>query len=287
MNPRIFPLGALFFVMLFSSNPGGAQDPSSSVLVRTSAITWDGALDTGPALAPTEKLSVFHAAMPQKLRPFSMFGFDAHAGIGGIGFDVATPLARKFSLRVGSDFFGYSTTFKDQGANVTGNLRMRSGHGSLDWFPFRGRFRISPLVVFANNNRVQASALIPAGDTINLGGQDYISSLADPLHGGGSVDFRRVSPGLTLGLGNIIPRVGNHFSAPVEAGFYYVGQPGLKVNFSGSACYPGLPETIGCMPANQDPGFQQNLAAFIARNRNNLSYVSFYPIFSAGIGYAF
>jgi hypothetical protein len=238
-------------------------------------------------------LSVFAAlpgsspVLPWTIRPFSRIGFDAHVGLGGIGFDVATPVSRRFNIRAGSDFFAYSTTFQDQGATVAANLRMRSGHASLDWFPFRGRFRLSPLVVFANNNRAKATALVPPGSTITLNGQDYISSLTDPLHGGGAVDFRKASPGFTLGLGNVIPRTSNHLSVPVEAGFYYVGQPGLKVNFTGSACDPTLPPEVACEAVDQDSGFQQNLAAFIARNHHNLSYASFFPIFSVGFGYAF
>jgi hypothetical protein len=88
-------------------------------------------------------------------------------------------------------------------------------------------------------------------------------------------------------MGNVIARTRHHLSIPIEAGFYYVGQPGLKVNFTGSACDPTQPAAIGCESVDQDPGFQQNLAAFIARNNHNLSYASFFPIFSAGVGYAF
>ena len=142
-------------------------------------------------------------------------------------------------------------------------------------------------MVFANNNRVQASALIPSGSTVTLNGQDYISSFADPLHGSGSVEFRRVSPGLTLGFGNVVSHTGSHFSVPVEVGFYYVGQLGLKVNFSGSACDPTQPPTVGCQSVNRDASFQQNLTSFIARNNNNLSYAAFFPIFSVGFGYTF
>src|ERR1700677_4185825 len=163
--------------------------------------------------------------LPWTIRPFSWIGFDSHAGLGGIGFDVATPLSRRFNIRAGSDFFGYSTSFQDQGANVATNVRMRWGHASLDWFPFGGRFRLSPLAVFANNNQAKATALIPSGSTITLHGQDYISSFTDPLHGGGSVDFRKASPGLTRGMGNVIARTRHHLSFPIEAGFYYVGQP--------------------------------------------------------------
>jgi hypothetical protein len=204
-----------------------------------------------------------------------------------LGFDVATPVLRHFNARAGAGFFGYPIAFQDQGANVAINLRMRSGHASLDWYPVGGRFRLSPLLVFANNNRVQATALIPAGNTVTLNGQDYISSLSDPLHGAGSIDFRKTSPGFSLGWGNIVSRTGGHFSFPLEAGFYYVGQPDLKVSFTGSACDPAQPPAIGCEPVDQDGGFQQSLAAFVARNNHNLSYAAFLPVLSFGVGYSF
>ena len=214
-------------------------------------------------------------------------GIDLHAGLTGAGYDVATPLARRFNLRTGADFFSYSTSFQEEGADVVADLRFRSGHASLDWFPFDGRFRLSPLLIFSNDTRILATALVPSGSTVTLNGQDYISSYTDPLHGSGSIDFRKVAPGFSLGFGNIIPRSKSNFSIPVEAGFYYVGQPRLKVDFTGSACDPTQPAAIGCQAVAQDPGFQRDLAAFIARNNNNLSYASFLPILSVGIGYKF
>jgi hypothetical protein len=269
LNPltrsRILHAAALVLVTLLSGNDGGSQS-----------------LPVSFATAPASR-----TVSPRTFRPFSRIGFDSHAGFGGIGFDVATPLARKFNIRAGSDFFSYSTIFQDQGANVGANLRMRWGHASLDWFPFGGRFRLSPLLVFANNNGAKATALVPPGSTITLNGQDYTSSFSDPLHGAGSVDFRKASPGFTLGTGNVIPRTRSHLSIPLEVGFYYVGQPGLKVNFTGSACDPTVPAAVGCESVDQDPGFQQNLTAFIARNKHNLSYASLFPIFSVGFGYAF
>jgi hypothetical protein len=226
-------------------------------------------------------------ASPMGFRPFSAIGFEGFAGVGGIGFDVATPISRKFNVRAGSEFFNYSTTFETQGANIAAHLRLQSAHASLDWFPFHGGFRLSPLVVFSNNNRGQATAVIPPGGILTLNGADYISSTADPLRGAGSVDFRKTSPGFSAGFGNIIPRSGKHFTFPVEAGFYYVGQPGLKVSFTGTACDPTQPPDIGCESVVQDPTFQQSLTEFIARNNHNLSYASFFPIVSFGIGYSF
>ena len=121
MNPRRLPLGALIFSMLLCGNRGGAQRLSVS-----------GATD--PDLAPNVKLSILRPAVPRTFPPFTKVGFDIHAGLGGLEFDVATNLSRTLNLRAGADFFGYSTTFQDQGANVAINLRMRSGHAGLDSF---------------------------------------------------------------------------------------------------------------------------------------------------------
>lgn len=299
MMSRTFSLGTAILTLAISSSHALSQNwnghgtianisPASSSLSSFAAPISGSNDAVDPESAPAAFVRPTAGAIPTNpFRPFSRVGFDSHTGLGGIGFDIATPLAKKFNLRAGSDFFGYSTTFQEEGADVAINLHMHAGHASLDWFPFGGRFRLSPLMVFANNNRIHATALIPSGSDVTLNGQNYISSLADPLHGTGLIQFRKVSPGFTVGLGNLIPRSGSHFSAPIDAGFYYVGQPGLKVTFTGSACDPTYPQSIGCESVTQDAGFQQSLAAFIARNNHNLSYASFFPIFSVGFGYSF
>ena len=299
-KPDFFMLHAFILAAVFSCSRAMAQSDSgpeidqykllvSSYSTATPGFSSsnDSASNTtwsSPAFVTTRQ----HGAQTTAtISPFSAVGLDWHIGLGGIGFDVATPLSRRFNLRVGSDFFGYSTTFQEEGATVNASLHLRSGHGSLDWFPFGGRFRISPQVIFANNNHATGTALVPGGSEVTLSGENYTSSVTDPLHGSGSIDFRKVAPGLSLGVGNIIPRTGHRLSVPVEVGFYYVGQPGLKVNFTGSACDPTQPASVGCQSVNQDTSFQQSLSAFIARNNNNLSYASFFPIFSIGVGYRF
>jgi len=224
-------------------------------------------------------------ATTQTYRPFSALGFATRVGLGGTGFDIATPLSTKLNLRAGGDFFSYATSFQEQGANVGVSLHLRSGHSAIDWFPFGGHFRISPQLVFGNNNRILATAIIPSGSTVTLSGKDYISSYTDPLHGSGRIDFNKVSPGLSFGFGNLIPRDRSHFSLPVELGVYYVGQPSLQVAFTGSACDPNYALSVGCESVDLDASFQQSVAAFKARNDNNLSYASFFPIFSVGFAY--
>ncbi len=279
---------AIFLLGLsFSGERGFAQRKNELQTMEESALnqsTLPGAtpLMNGPASAAS-----YRVAMPDTIRPFSRFGFAEHAGVGGLGFDLATPLATKFNLRVGSNFFNTSATFNEQGGRIDANLRMRAAYGSLDWYPFAGRFRLSPQIQFANNNRVQATYLLPSGSPITLNGNQYISSASDPLHGAGSIDFRRTAPGMTFGFGNLLSRRGGHLSVPIEAGFYYVGQPDLKVSLGGSACYPGKPELDACLQASQDPDLQKTLDAFITRNRHNLSYASYFPVFSVGMGYVF
>lgn len=218
---------------------------------------------------------------------FSSYGVGVLVGFNGVGADVATPLSRRLNLRVGGAAFKYSDTFVEQGANVTANLQLRSGHAMIDLFPFHNGFHVSPMLVYANNNNARGAVIVPAGSTITLNGSNYVSSTADPLHGSGSIDFRKTSPGLTVGWGNLVPRSGKHLSFPIEVGFYYVGQPALKVSFTGSACDPTVPESVGCESVDNDADFQKSLTAFIARNNNNLSYASFFPVISTGIGYRF
>jgi hypothetical protein len=277
-----------------AQSTAGSRDPLYSTSVDHEATGTEVASNDVALVAPDSAAAGVVAVppygkrSPSSYRPFTRTGYDSHIGIGGVGFDIATLLFRKFNLRSGADFFSYTANFQEQGANIGANLRMRTAHANLDWFPFGGRFRLSPLLVFSNNNRIEATALIPAGSAITLNGQNFLSSQSDPLHGAGSIDFRKVSPGLTLGFGNMVPRDrSRHISVPIEAGFYYVGQPRLNVSFSGSACDPTVPAAIGCKAVDQDSGFRQDLAAFTARNNRNLSYASFFPVFSVGLGYSF
>ena len=286
-TPRTYLAGALAIALsAFQPHPASAQTWSEGLVASSSPAAFHVATHGTSAEGVIRPLQV---KPPKDWTPrrFSHLGVAWRVGVNGIGFDLAVPVTRKLNLRAGADFFKYSFAFQEEGADIDAAFRMRSGHAALDWFPFGGRFRLSPLMVFANNNQVRATALIPSGRSLSLNGQDYISSYTDPLHGSGAVTFRRVAPGLSLGFGNMIPRTKSHVSFPVEVGFYYVGQPNLKVDFSGSVCDPQYPGEIGCQPVMQDQGFQRDLTSFIARNNHNLSYASFFPILSAGISYSF
>lgn len=221
---------------------------------------------------------------PKSLHLFSQLGLAAQIGISGPGIDFATPLAQRFDLRVGGNFLPISTSFQEQGVNVGARLHLQSAHAAVDWSPSKGDFHISPLLVFANNNRLRVTADVPPGNTIRINGNLYSSSYTDPLRAVGRIDFHKVSPGLSLGFGSILPHKRSRFSIPVEFGFYYAGKPSLQVNFTGSACDPDT-DVLTCEIAAQDSSLQRSVAAAIARRTHYLNDARFFPIFSVGIAY--
>jgi hypothetical protein len=214
-------------------------------------------------------------------------GIEAHLGINGIGGDIALPVARKFNVRVGGQYFGYTGNFTSDGAQITAALKLGGGKAGVDWFPFGNGFHVSPQLFFAIQTDVNGVVVVPAGQTISLDGGDYVSANSDPLTGTAHIATRKAAPGLAIGWGNISPRGSKHLSFPVEIGFYYIGQPTLQVTFKGSACDPAYPQPLGCQVVTQDVGFQRDLQRFIARNNNNLSYASFFPVAQFGVGYRF
>ena len=214
-------------------------------------------------------------------------GTEIHLGINGIGGDLALPIARKWNVRIGGQYFGYTGHFTSDGAQITADMHLGNGKAGVDWFPFGNGFHISPQVMFAIQTDVYGTVIVPAGQAISLNGADYVSANADPLFGTAHIATRKAAPGLALGWGNISPRGSAHWSFPVEIGFYYIGQPKLDVTFTGSACDPNFPQPLGCDKVTNDVGFQRDLQRFIARNNNNLSYASFFPIAQFGVGYRF
>jgi hypothetical protein len=224
------------------------------------------------------------AAPTSSIRPFSAVAVALKVGSGGIGFDVATPLARHFNLRSGASFFSYNTTLTEDGLNITGAIKFQNASASLDYYPFHGGFRISPGITFRNNNAMNAAINVPGGQSFSLGDGDYISDPADPIHGTAAFAFgtSNFAPRLTMGFGNMLPRNGSRFSFPVEVGFEYIAQPTVHLSFAGTACgtqvQPDGSTDAGC--GSVDPS---DVAQEQADLQSDLSALRFYPIVSFGV----
>jgi len=215
---------------------------------------------------------------------FSGFAVGANAGVLGIGVESATTLSQHLNLRAGTHFLNLNEGLSDSGVNYDADVRFRSAEASVDWFPWARSFHISPGALLYNGNRITANATIPGGDSFTLNNTSYVSSVSDPVHGSGSVRFAKAAPMLTAGWGNLLPRSGRHFSFPFEAGFAYVGDPGVQLSFAGTVC-----DSSGqyCQPIPDDASVQANVAAEQARFAHDASYARFFPVLSSGISYRF
>ena len=251
-----------------SSSSEATPDPSS---------TTKPMADAPGAAAPARETAT---------KAFSAVGVDVKIGAGGIGFDVATPLARKFNLRGTGYFFRYNTSITENYITYGGDIQLASGGASLDWFPFGGTFRLSAVVIAYNGNQLTGSATINPNESFTLNGTTYYSSATDPAHASATLHLgSKAAPEFSFGWGNIVPRKANkHFSVPVELGFAYVGYPNVHLGFTGSTCNEFGTD---CQAVGSNPIFQEDLAAQRNKYQSDLSALRFYPIVSIGFGYKF
>jgi hypothetical protein len=252
---------------------------SMSQLRLLAALT--ASLCTGMLHAQAESSS-------QPARPFRSYGLAVTAGSGGIGLQLATPLAKQFNLRANASYFSYYGQFNTDGLTINGRVQIRQANLCLDWFPFHSRgwsgFRVSPGVTIANRNDVHAVISVPPGGTFGLGDATYTSAPGAPVTGTTGLSFgNHVAPSITVGYGNLVPRNGSHFSVPVEVGFQYTGAPVISLNLQGSAC----DQNNNCGDLQTDPSSLANEQQQVATDNNDIRDLRFYPIVSVGFGFTF
>jgi hypothetical protein len=224
-------------------------------------------------------------APPQKGRILgSNVGVGVKVSLLGVGVEAAIPITYHTNVRVGFNAFGYSRGFSNNGINYNADLTFRSFETHFDWFPFAGRFHLSPGLMVYNGNEIKANATVPSGQQFTLGGTSYTSDFANPITGAGKISFNKVAPTFLLGWGNLLPRSNQHFSIPFEFGMLFQGSPKTALNLTGSACDAS---GLGCHNIAADPIFQNNVIAQQNKLNNDMSFFKVYPIISLGFGYKF
>jgi hypothetical protein len=233
-----------------------------------------GLVRTMPVPAPVKE--------PTDTRPFHSAAIAIKASTLGAGAELATPLSRSFNLRSGFSLISFGYPFSTDGVTYNSQLRLHSSQTTLDWFPTRHGFNISPGILYSRNN-VSSIATVPAGQNFSLGAQSYINSVGDPVHGTMTVAYpHNASPMLLLGFGNVLPRNGRHLSVPFEFGVAYTGAPVINVNLTGSAC-----TTQGCLSFANNAEAQASLKQEIQTLNEDLKRLPVYPILSLGLAYHF
>jgi hypothetical protein len=216
----------------------------------------------------------------------------------GIQLQTATNLSSHFNLRATGNLFNYSTTFTVSGISAAAKLNLASAGASLDIYPFHSGFRVSPGVLFHNQNQVTAAASVPGGTSFTLNGQTFYSANANavtgatPVNGSAALNLNtnKIAMSITTGWGNMIPRKGGHFSFPFEIGAAFIGVPTLNVNLGGWVCLDQAQTNCSNFASTTNPigaSAQSALQTQEAKWVKDLNLLKAYPIVSGGIAYRF
>jgi hypothetical protein len=218
--------------------------------------------------------------------PFSGLGVGVKVGVAGIGFDVATPLVpTRLNLRGGATFFSYNLNeTTNDSLTVNGTLKLQNSGVMVDWFPFRGSFRLSGGATVYNNKGLTGSISVPGNTSFTLGNDKYYSSSTTPLVGTGVFKLGGDAGGrVSFGWGNLVPKKGHRFSFDTELGIEFVSKPTVALQFTGNVC-SSTPCTAGTS-VSTFPGFTADVTTEQNKLQNDVNFLSFYPIVSVGVGY--
>jgi hypothetical protein len=223
--------------------------------------------------------------------PFSRLAFSGGVGTMGVNLQVAMNANRYMNLRGIGNFFSYSlNNVSADGLLASGTLNLATAGAALDFYPFPYHgLRISPGVLFYNQNQATASVIAPGGTSFTLDSYPYYSSQANPVTGTGGMGLNTHKQAFTIttGWGNMIPRRGGHLSFPVEIGAAFVGAPTVKMALTGGQVCQDPAGTIGCINVVGNQEIQSNLAAQQAKYQSDINPFKIYPIFSSGVAFSF
>jgi hypothetical protein len=215
---------------------------------------------------------------------------EGYVGIGvkvstlGVGAEVAARVLPRANVRAGFNVLGYSRTFNKDGIPYDGHLDFRTVEGHFDFFPWAGKFHVSPGVLAYIGDPITAHTSIPAGQSFTLGGTTYFSDTTVPTYGNGKIDFNEAAAMVTVGWGNLVPRSHKHFSVPFEVGVAFQGSPTATLNLAGNVCdSPG----VNCRSVASDPTVQSHVLSEETKLNNSMSVFKAYPVISVGFGYKF
>ena len=212
----------------------------------------------------------------------------------GVDLQAATNINQHLNVRGTGSFFNYTLSNIDtSGFVLGGQLNFATAGASLDYYPFPSHgFRLSPGMLFYNNNQITAGAIGANGSSITLNSDKYYSETGDPIAMNATLGLntRKQAFTLTTGWGNMIPHRGGHWSVPFELGAAFTGAPSLNVLLSGVGCTNQADAAEGgesCVNMATDMTAQNNLNSQLSTWKKDLNALQGYPIFSIGVAYAF
>jgi hypothetical protein len=269
---------------------GVGASVGAQTLVDSGAEGLASAAESSSLGMPAAKSAVMLTPQPRvkkessdgRLRPFSRIALATSSGTVGYGGQIATPIVRWLNLRAGIDLFNFDYGLGVDGANYEGELHLKSGQASVDFFPCHCGFHLSPGVMIFRS-AASASVTVPGGSTFELGNQAFTSSASDPVSGSANINFTRtMMPMFTFGFSNMIAKGKRHLTVPLELGAAYTGAYSAQLKLSGTACV----DPADCMSTNTAE-FQQSLTEEQREINEPMKHFQLYPIVILGIAYKF
>lgn len=232
-----------------------------------------------------------HQKAPVRQAPFSHLAIGGGISPLGINLQAATNLNRHMNVRGVGNFFNYNANnLSVSGFSVSGKLNLATAGASLDLFPWaRHGFRLSPGVLFLNQNGMTATMTAQGGTSFSLNSYTYYSSASNPVQGTASLGLHKQNPApmVTFGWGNLISRGGGHWSFPLEIGAAYTGAPTIAMALTSGQVCANQQGTVNCQNVIGNSDINTNLQAQIAKYQNDVNPYPFTPIVSFGVGYNF
>ena len=284
--PRLLQIRLLLFLLsLVCLGQLAAQTTGSS--------SFDSQTDQGGGVTA----SPVSPANPGSDRPFSKIALGPSFSLLGVGLDLTTNLNRHLNLRASGGFLDQPIHFTTNGFHADAKLKLASTRASLDIYPFRSGFRISPGLMAYNQNRITGTESIAGGASFTLNGDTFYSDNANvatgavPVYGSALLNLHATQPAFTItaGWGNPLARNG-HWSFPFEAGIALVGAPAVNVNLAGWACLDQAQTQCADLSNQNSPiavQVQNDLQAEIGKWKSDLDPLKTFPIIKGGVTYSF
>jgi len=185
----------------------------------------------------------------------------------GLGGEVTARITSNVNARFGINAFSLGLDGKVSDIEYDFDVDLLSYSALLDWYPFKGSFRVSGGVL-VNESEVGLSTtpVVP----LMIGGTTYTPAEIGVLSG--ILSFDNVAPYVGIGWGNAFGK-DKRWGFISDIGVAYIGSP--NVNLSAN----------GLMAA--DPTFRTNLATERADIEKDLEDFKFYPVFSLSFFFRF
>jgi hypothetical protein len=214
-------------------------------------------------------------------------------GFGGVGFDAATPLVPgRLNFRGGAGFFSYTYNGTVSNEPISATLKLNNAKVMVDWFPFKGSFRLSGGTTVYNTTGLNGTVSVAAGTTLKIGNSYYLSDSApNQLTGNLGLGLGgNAVPRFTLGWGNMV--AANHrIRFETEFGIEIIGTPKVSWSYGGEACpvssssSTSCNEDVGYESINSIPGATADVATQVASLQSDVNGVKILPVLQFGLSF--